>query len=232
MHRIDGAGHVNNMFVAEDPVTHRPPTEVTPEIMTAFQEELASIVLWAEKPLDKGNNSQVLEVLMEKFAQLVSPVFTGEPKAPTAELDNVSEQLANTEFVQNLVAAAMAGINISAYAKLAAAQVFTKGQAGLPKPLPATSGSVFLDLAEGNNWEGALTGNIVLANPDHIAPGQSGVIRIINGATPYTIAYGSYWKASFGVFPTLTQVPGGIDLLGYYVEAPTRIWIGIQGDSK
>lgn len=228
MHRIDGAGHVNNQWVAEDPDTLRPPTEITPDIMNALQEELVSIVLWAEKQLDKGNNSQVLEVLLEKFAQLASPVFTGEPKAPTAAPNNISKQLANTEFVQNLVAS----INIGAYAKLAAAQVFTKGQAGLPKPLPATAGSVPLDLAEGNNWEGVLTGNIVLANPDHITPGQSGVIRIINGATPYTIAYGSYWKATSGVFPTLTPVAGAVDLLGYYVEAPNRIWIGAQGDSK
>ena len=59
MHRIDGAGHVDNMFVAEDPDTLRPPTEITPEIMNAFQEELASFIEWAGIVLAKGDNTQI-----------------------------------------------------------------------------------------------------------------------------------------------------------------------------
>lgn len=59
MHRIDGAGHVNNLFVSEDPATNRPPTEVTSEILNAIQEELASVVERTGRVLDKGNNTQV-----------------------------------------------------------------------------------------------------------------------------------------------------------------------------
>jgi len=109
---------------------------------------------------------------------------------------------------------------------------FTKAQIGTPGALPATTGTVTLDLATANNFDGTLTGNITLANPSNIAPGQSGVIRIINDSTPRTIAYGSYWKSSSGALPALTAVAGAVDLLGYYVESATRIWIGAQGDSK
>jgi len=109
---------------------------------------------------------------------------------------------------------------------------FTKAQIGTPGALPATTGTVTLDLATANNFAGTLTGNITLANPSNIAPGQSGVIRIVNDATPRTIAYGSYWKAAAGSLPALTATAGAVDLLGYYVESATRIWIGAQGDSK
>lgn len=70
MHRIDGAGHVNNRFVDEDPFTLRPPTEITPEIMNAFQEELASIIEWAGIPLAKGDNTQLRQALLAKFATI------------------------------------------------------------------------------------------------------------------------------------------------------------------
>lgn len=68
MHRIDGAGHVDHLFVAEDPATLRPPTEITPEIMNAFQEELATFIEWAGIVLAKGDNSQLKQALLAKFA--------------------------------------------------------------------------------------------------------------------------------------------------------------------
>lgn len=70
MHRIDGAGHVNHLFVAEDPATLRPPTEITPEIMNAFQEELATFIEWAGIVLAKGDNTQLKQALVAKFAGL------------------------------------------------------------------------------------------------------------------------------------------------------------------
>lgn len=70
MHRIDGAGHVNHLFVAEDPATLRPPTEITPEIMNAFQEELATFIEWAGIALAKGDNTQLKQALLAKFAGL------------------------------------------------------------------------------------------------------------------------------------------------------------------
>ena len=70
MHRIDGAGHVDHLFVAEDPATLRPPTEITPEIMNVFQEELATFIEWAGIVLAKGNNTQLRQALVAKFAGL------------------------------------------------------------------------------------------------------------------------------------------------------------------
>ena len=67
MHRIDGAGHVNHLFVAEDPAALRPPTEITPEIMNAFQEELATFIEWAGGILAKGDNTQLKQALLAKF---------------------------------------------------------------------------------------------------------------------------------------------------------------------
>ncbi len=68
MHRIDGAGHVDHLFVAEDPATLRPPTEITPEIMNAFQEELATFIEWAGIVLAKGDNTQLRHALEAKFS--------------------------------------------------------------------------------------------------------------------------------------------------------------------
>lgn len=111
------------------------------------------------------------------------------------------------------------------------ANFYTAGQAGTPKPLPATTGTVTLNLSQGNNWEGTLTGNITLANPSSMPIGQTGYIRIINPG-PYTISYGSYWKATGGSLPGLTPTAGAEDLLGYAVKSSTSAWIGILGDVK
>ena len=233
MHRIDGAGHVNNRFVAEDPATLRPPTEITPEIMNSLQEELATFIEWAGLILAKGDNTQLKQGLLAKFALLESPLFTGNPRAPTASLNDRDTTLANTEFVYLLVEAAIFGLNISSYAKLASTQIFTRGQAGAEVLLSATTGPVTLDLAAGNNHGGTLTGAIVLANPENITPGQSGVIRLQQGAAAtYTIAYGSVWKPADGAsLPALTALVGSVDDLVYYVETATRIVVGRVGGS-
>lgn len=119
------------------------------------------------------------------------------------------------------------------FARLAFKNVFTKANVAAEQALPATSGSVVLDLALANNFGGQLTGNIVLANPANMVSGQSGVLHITNdGSTARTIAYGSFWKASGGVLPPLTASAGAVDIFGYYVESTSRITIVQQADSK
>lgn len=109
---------------------------------------------------------------------------------------------------------------------------WTKGQIGHVTALPATTGTVTLDLGQSNNWEGTLTGNITLANPSTMPVGQSGIIRLVNGATPYTIAYGSSWKPLNGVsLDALTAAAGANDDLVYYIESATRGLIGRTGGS-
>lgn len=110
--------------------------------------------------------------------------------------------------------------------------IWTSGGHASEKALPATTGTVTLDLAAGINFGGTLTGNITLGNPSNMSAGQSGVIRIVNDATPRTIAYGSYWKAPGGAMPALTAVAGAVDVFGYYVESASRITLVAQQDSK
>ena len=76
MHRIDGAGHVDNLFVPEDPATLRPPTEITPEIMNAFQEELATFIEWAGIALAKGDNTQFRLALSKAIQEQKITAFT------------------------------------------------------------------------------------------------------------------------------------------------------------
>lgn len=99
MHRTTGAGHVNNMFVSEDPATNRPPTEVTADILNALQEEIANAIEVHGVPLDPSSNAQLSALLVAK-APLASPPFSGEPTVPTPVQFDSSRQIANTEFVK------------------------------------------------------------------------------------------------------------------------------------
>lgn len=63
MDRINGAGHVGRLFVAEDALISRPPTEVTAEWLNAVQEEICSVILAAGIGLSGASNSQLLEAL-------------------------------------------------------------------------------------------------------------------------------------------------------------------------
>lgn len=83
MHRTDGAGNVAGMYVAEDAAIGRPPTEVTPEQLNAFQEELAGLVEWAGLALDKADNTQLRQALLAKFAGLDSVVTKADVQAQT-----------------------------------------------------------------------------------------------------------------------------------------------------
>nr|VFK58489.1 MAG: Phage Tail Collar Domain [Candidatus Kentron sp. TUN]VFK61639.1 MAG: Phage Tail Collar Domain [Candidatus Kentron sp. TUN]VFK67353.1 MAG: Phage Tail Collar Domain [Candidatus Kentron sp. TUN] len=70
MHRIDGDGHVDNLFVSEDPNISQPPTEITADIMNALQEELATFVEWSGLTLDKLDNTQLKQALLAKFLEV------------------------------------------------------------------------------------------------------------------------------------------------------------------
>ncbi|PPD31130.1 MAG: hypothetical protein CTY21_12175 [Methylomonas sp.] len=65
MHRIDGAGHINNQFVTEDVATNRPPTEITADILNALQEELVSVILGANIALNKADNAQLSKAIAQ-----------------------------------------------------------------------------------------------------------------------------------------------------------------------
>lgn len=65
MHRVDGPGNAAGHWVAEDPEHGIPGTQITAEIMETFQEEIAAVVESRGKALNKTNNNQLLESIME-----------------------------------------------------------------------------------------------------------------------------------------------------------------------
>lgn len=63
MDRINGAGHVNHMFMAEDVPTNRPPTEITDAWLNGIQEELVAFPLAVGQALDPNNNHQAIDAV-------------------------------------------------------------------------------------------------------------------------------------------------------------------------
>jgi len=63
MDRINGAGHVGHMFVAEDVAINRPPTEITVDWLNTMQEELAALPEGVGMTLDPNNRTQVREAI-------------------------------------------------------------------------------------------------------------------------------------------------------------------------
>lgn len=172
-----------------------------------------------------------------KQASLISAAigkFMADNQANDVKDDQTVTTIAGyfTTSITAMINAAIAALNLSGYARLNAAQSFTKAQSGAEVALPATTGTVTLDMSLANNFGGTLTGNIVLANPSSIAPGQSGVIRLVNGASPRTCAFGASWKFPGGAAPSLTATAGAVDLLAYYVESDLRITATIVKDIK
>lgn len=244
MHLIDGAGHVDNTFVAEDPATSRPPTEITPEIMNAFQFEIANVVLWALGALNKADNTQLKQALLAKFATLVSPVFSGIPQVPTAAAGTNTQQAASTAFVQAAITALVNGSPaaldtlkeladalgddanyaatvtnaLAGKAGLALSNVFTKGQAGTWAPLPATTGTVSPDFTASNLYTGQATGNITFGNAytgPGVGKGASFCIRLQQGgASLYNWAFASNWKYEGGS----SAIPSQTQTLGAWDE--------------
>lgn len=74
MHRIDGAGHVNNRWVPEDLATNRPPTEITADWMNDVQESIVRPVEEAGIPPEKGNGDQLLMAMGHLFSRTVGSI--------------------------------------------------------------------------------------------------------------------------------------------------------------
>ena len=64
MHLVDGANPgPGNIFVGGDPVAGTPATQITPEILTAFEFELANVVTRAGLALSKPDNTQLYQAI-------------------------------------------------------------------------------------------------------------------------------------------------------------------------
>lgn len=128
------------------------------------------------------------------------------------------------------------GTDVQAYSANTAfinvVQAFSKAQRGTAVALTSSTNSIASDFSLANNFTHTTTENTTLANPSNLVAGQSGVIVITQGATPRTLAYGSYWKFSAGTVPSLTATGSAVDVLAYYVESSTRITAKLITDVK
>ncbi len=100
---------------------------------------------------------------------------------------------------------------------------WTAAQRATPQALTSGS-SIAVDLALSNNFSLTLAINTTLSNPTNANAGQSGVISIKqDGTGGRTMAFGSNWKFSGGVDPTLSTGANATDILSYYVVSSTFI---------
>lgn len=91
----------------------------------------------------------------------------------------------------------------------------------------ASSGVLLVDFSTGNNFTVTLAQNATFAGPVNASGGQCGAITIRQDNTgSRTLAYSGGWAFQGGTAPTLTTAASGIDVLAYFVVAPTRV-VGI-----
>ena len=65
MQKINGPGHLNNTFVAEDPAINRPPTEITAEWLNSIQGELVALSTLNGANLDLAKNDQASAAVVD-----------------------------------------------------------------------------------------------------------------------------------------------------------------------
>ena len=90
-----------------------------------------------------------------------------------------------------------------------------------------SSGVLLVDFSKGNNFTVTLGTSATFASPLNASGGQCGAITVRQDNTgSRTLAYSGSWAFQGGTAPTLTTAASGIDVLAYFVVAPTRV-VGI-----
>ena len=103
-------------------------------------------------------------------------------------------------------------------------RVTTKGTIGEVSDLGNQSGDITIDFKTANNFSMTLTGTSVLKNPTTLAPGQSGVLFIIQDSTGGRAAsFESYWDFSDGTAPTLSTGADAVDMIAWIARSSTKI---------
>jgi hypothetical protein len=92
----------------------------------------------------------------------------------------------------------------------------------------AYSSTVTLDFNAGFNFYISLTGNLTLANPTNVKPGQSGVIFLQqDGTGGRTTSFGSNFKFANGATPTFDTVATRVNVVSYTVYSSTFIIVSV-----
>lgn len=82
------------------------------------------------------------------------------------------------------------------------------------------------DFALGYNFSVNLNGSRVLANPNNMKVGQSGLIVVTIGTAGASFSsYGTYWKFPNGAKPSFTTTVGAVNILSYCVYNSTDILV-------
>lgn len=128
--------------------------------------------------IDTEYNS--IAVAISTKADLVSPVFTGTPTAPTASPGTNNSQIANTAFVSAAVASGISGAGLGTIATQDTNNVSITGG--------SITGITDLAVADGGTGSSSLTANAVLLGNgtsaiQTVAPGTTGNVLLSNGTT-------------------------------------------------
>lgn len=136
-------------------------------------------------------------------------------KLEQIDLDNIISAINNRSKTTHDHAGTYEVID-SSIARAGVSQTFTKPQRSNIRGVTYAANLV-LDLSTSNNFSCTLAGNIVIANPSNIIPGQAGVIFLEVGSN--IVSFGSYWKFEAGIVPTLS----GNCMIAYIVKSSTEI---------
>lgn len=95
---------------------------------------------------------------------------------------------------------------------------------GAAAPVNLTdAATVAVNMAAGFNFNLVLGGNRTLGNPTNAKPGQSGRIRVTQGAGgPHVLGFASNWRIVGGDIE-LSTVPGAFNILSYFVNTASDI---------
>ena len=137
----------------------------------------------------------------------------------TAALATKADATATTAALNTKADSSAVTSALALKANLAGAQTFSGGQRSAVTAVTSAAASTAVDLALNNDFSTTLSENTTIANPTNQVAGQSGRIRITNGASAFTVAYGPNWKFPGGTVPEVTDSAGAIDVLYYDVLA-------------
>lgn len=111
-------------------------------------------------------------------------------------------------------------INDAAAAAAAAATAATNTallNAVTPQVLTSIANTISISMATYDNFSHAMNENTTLANPTGAIPGHSGMIAFTQAAVAKTLAFGTNYKFTDGLVPTMSVTPGAIAVLSYQV---------------
>lgn len=161
------------------------------------------------------------------YAPLASPIFTGDPKAPTPSAGDNDTSIATSAFVKVAVDTAIAALpappvaatSPEYIANSAPTKMLTSGAVWTAAQYTTLTdaATVVINLSLGLDflWTLGALGR-TLANPTLGKPGQKGLIFILGGgATGSITSWGSAWKFPGGVKPVMGSA--GPNIISYVV---------------